>query len=122
MSRGTIQSFEESKQNKQDRQHPAEDGDKSTESTTVTRREGSAGPGESGASVYIELSSLTPATVTRYLINERPSLSSFARAFFFNHPLDPKTVKARMENGVLQIQVEKAVGCAAFFSVKECLS
>lgn len=41
------------------------------------------------------------------LINERSTYSAFRRAFAFHEPLDPSTVKARLEHGQLRVSVQK---------------
>jgi len=41
------------------------------------------------------------------LINERSTYSAFRRAFAFSEPLDPSTIKARLEHGQLRVSVQK---------------
>lgn len=41
------------------------------------------------------------------LINERSTYSAFRRAFAFHEPLDPASIKARLEHGQLRVSVQK---------------
>lgn len=62
----------------------------------------------------MQVANVTPG----YLINERSTYTSFRRAFHFNTPLDPNSLSAKLENGQLKVQVNKATEDEGLHSVE----
>lgn len=50
------------------------------------------------------------------LVNERQTFAQFRRSFHFAQPLDPKSVKAKLEHGQLCVCVNKQVRCASAYN------
>ncbi|KAL7416375.1 hypothetical protein BDY24DRAFT_379545 [Mrakia frigida] len=70
-----------------------EGGEKGEEGTVAKQNNGEKG--------------LVKSAGRNFLVDERVLRQSFHRAFHFATPLDPKTLKAKLEEGMLKLTVEK---------------